>query len=160
VRHPIRIERVFIRHKIDEQPDLTNLGNYSNTNQPGAIFRANAGTREFRYFIPAMTGEQTGNPDSPRQDFERMEAYNRGDWQSLGVFAEAIVSYPDSPNCRRTERFTSSGLWGVESDSGDYIAEVEKEQLAELKDHLAVFCVDTSNFEELANARGASLFAT
>ncbi len=92
------------------------------------------GRGQFRYFTPAMTGEQTGNPDSPEEDYQRMEAYNRGDWCMLGIWAEAEVQ---THNHGVIQRIRSGALWGVESDSGeDYLASVEQEELAALGSEL------------------------
>lgn len=68
-----------------------------------------------------------------RQDYERMESLNRGYWCFMGVFATAEVQL-SSMSTIQTLR--SGGLWGIESDSGDYFKEVEAEQLAELKDEM------------------------
>ena len=44
--------------------------------------------------------------------------------------------------------FTSGGLWGIESDSGDeYIKEVEEQEFYDLKDHLAAFGIDVSGMK-------------
>ena len=105
---------------------------------------------QYRYFVPAMTGEETGNPDSPMEDYRRMEAYNRDDWAMYGVVAKAEVSRPIGNGCRRIETFSSGGLWGIESDSDDsYFAEVAAQELADLKGHLEAFGVDTSNWADL-----------
>ena len=74
------------------------------------------------------------------QDYERMEGLNNGDWCFIGIIAEATVKYPINNNgSYRLETFTSGGLWGIESDSGDYLDTVASEQIADLKKHLAVF---------------------
>ena len=62
---------------------------------------------------------------------------------SIGIVAVAEVSYPIGGGSRRIEWFSSSGLWGIESDSSEeYLTEVEKEELADLKDHLTHFGVN------------------
>jgi hypothetical protein len=83
------------------------------------------------------------------QDYQRMEAHNNDEWYMRGCAAEAEVSYETGWGHRRIERFMSSGLWGIESDSDpDYERQVEDEQLEELREHLAVFGVDVSEFGE------------
>jgi hypothetical protein len=69
-----------------------------------------------------------------------------------GVRAIVQVSYPiNSKGDRRLETFTSGGLWGIDSDSGaDYKRNEEIMQLRELKEHLEVFGVDTSDFWQKA----------
>ena len=149
-KNKLQIVSVRIEHKADESPDLSFLGELTDSPESGAIIRIgeHAGKfvselseddclpercREYRFFVPAMTGDQTGNPESPKQDFERMEAYNRGDWQMLGIIAKAEIFNPVT-NCTQTIR--SGGLWGVESDGGEYLKEVAKEQLSELQAEL------------------------
>lgn len=149
-----RIEVIRIVRRLDESPDLSYLGAYGNKWKPGAIDReelGDLGRHEYQYFYPAMTGEETGNLDSPSEDYRRMESYGRGDWCMLGLIAEAQVSV-QKEGVQRLETFTSSGLWGIESDSGrDYIEEVKQDELADLKSHLESFGVDTSNFADLAD---------
>ena len=87
-----------------------------------------------------------------KQDQERLQDFYDGEWHMQGCIAEATVSYPITPlsTACRLQDFTSGGLWGIESDSDDgYREEVEKEQLAELKEHLEQFGVDTSDFYEI-----------
>jgi len=145
-----RIDSIGIRVEMDEYPDLSWLGEY--TDHPsqkdwdrGMVIERRAGSREYKYFVGGS------EPDYVERDYERMEAYNRGDWYMTGVIAEAEVSYPmGQRGHRRIERFSSGGLWGIESDSGDYFREVAQEQLHELKKHLKQFGVSLSNFKTLA----------
>jgi len=61
----------------------------------------------------------------------------------LGCRAVAEVSYPvDSNGNRRIETLTSGGLWGIDEPSADYKAEIEREQLDDLRDHLIAFGID------------------
>jgi len=109
--------------------------------------RGDMGRGEYRYFNPSFNYVDKNGHALPentpeevrkyvRQDYERMEAGNRGDWCMLGVAAEAEVWNPVS---QVVQRIHSGGLWGIESDSGDYIAEEEKNQLAELKSELLAY---------------------
>lgn len=67
--------------------------------------------------------------ENARKDYERMEAYNRGDWEYIGVRAYANVVV-DGVN----QSIASGGLWGIESDSEEsYLRSVEQEQLRELR---------------------------
>jgi hypothetical protein len=128
-----QIKSVCIVHRFDDNPDLSHLGEYAGQFRPGAIDRQVRGDMDrnsYRYFVPAMTGEQTGNPDSPEQDYQRMEAYNRGEWHCIGIIAVATVQLSqDGPH----QLLKSGGLWGVESDSdSDYLESIEHEELSEL----------------------------
>ena len=133
-----RIKSVQVVRVADRDPDLSHLGEYSS--RPGADDvtidreeRGDMGRGEYRYFIAAMSGEDTGNPESVEQDYARCEAYNRGEWEMVGVYAVAEVVVNGT-----TQAVRSAGLWGVESDSGDaYFAEVGGEELAELSGILA-----------------------
>ena len=144
---PIRVDRIEIQWLTDEGASLDNLGTYGHAaTSPAAIDRAALGHQmrgEFRWFNPAMTGDETGNPESPAQDYARAEAYNRGEWSMLGCVAVATISRPCGQGSRRLDKLTSGGLWGVESDSGaDYLKSVESEQMADLAEHLKAFGIE------------------
>lgn len=131
-----RILRVKIIREVDTSPETSFLGEYHSDYREGAIDRqdrGDCGCNEYRYFSPAMTGEQTGNPDSPEQDYQRMEALNRGEWCFYGIEATADVILAGDT----VQRIRSGGLWGIESDSDEsYFAEVEAEELANLRKQL------------------------
>lgn len=130
------IEKIVIRKRVDDSPDTSYYGEYTSQWKEGAIDRkelGDMGRGEYRYFIPAMTGHETGNPESPMQDYKRMEALSQGDWCFLGIDAIAHIRIGDL-----SQEITSGGLWGIESDSGDdYLQEVAKEQLEELREQLS-----------------------
>ncbi len=113
------IRRVYVERMLDEYPDLSHLGEYGNSPTSECAIdreaRGDAGRNECRWFNPTMTGEQTGNPDSPEQDYQRMEAYNRGDWHMVGIRAVAEVVTASGT----IQTLRSGGLWGIESDSGN-----------------------------------------
>jgi len=131
------IRDIKIVHDTDCSPDFSHIGEY--TSEPGpedrTINREERGDMrhgEYRYFVAAMSGEETGNPKSVEEDYKRMEDYNRQEWGFLGIRADATL-YVNG--CM--QKITSAGLWGIESDSGnDYFEEVAKEQLAELTETL------------------------
>lgn len=148
----LQIIGVRIERTTDNDADISYLGEFTDEASPGAIIREgeHAGEfvhdlpedyelpgrgREYRFFVPAMTGEETGNPESPRQDWERMEALNRGDWRYIGIIAKAELW---NPQTRVTQTVRSGGLWGIESDSDKgYFAEVERDEMKNLSDELA-----------------------
>lgn len=71
-----------------------------------------------------------------KQDYERMESLNNGNWCFLGIIAKAKILVP-AGNYSQLQTITSGGLWGIESDSGDeYIREEAQNQLSDLKDQL------------------------
>jgi hypothetical protein len=103
---------------------------------------------EYRYFNPSFnyvssTGKiQDGlTPEDvrkyTRQDYERMESANRGDWCFLGIRAEAEISIPSGPGYSTLQTIHSGGLWGIESDSDkSHFAETEANELADLRTQL------------------------
>jgi len=115
------------------------------------------GRHEFRYFNASFNyvgkdGKPTDglSPEEVRkyvrQDYERMEGLNAGDWCFVGIRAEAeivvienvISGPPRFPITPQT--ITSGGLWGIESDSDRAFSEsVEKDELADLRTQLLAF---------------------
>lgn len=116
----MRVDSIKIEWLVDETPDLSFLAqDYSD-----------APRHEAEKYM--------------EQDAARLQAFNDGSWHMLGCRAVAEVSYPIGNGSRRIERFTSSGLWGIESDCGqDYKTQIESEQVNELKDHLERFNIPT-----------------
>jgi len=63
---------------------------------------------------------------------KRLAAYEEGDWQYVGIFAEAEIIVKGTVQTIRTP-----GLWNTESDSGrTYLDEIGREEYADLKDIL------------------------
>ena len=105
---------------------------------------------EFRYFNGPVENYEGETPEDirkyVRQDFERMESYNAGDWSYIGIRAEAEVCIERDieSNIHREinslgpiQRITSGGLWGIESDSDrEHLAGIGNEELDELKTQL------------------------
>lgn len=136
----VRIETVG-----DDDPDLSYLGEFTNDPSPEAFIRYGEHSgkqvkdlgeddslpekgREYRFFLPGMTAEQTGNPESPKQDWRRMEDYGNG-WSMVGIIAKAVIQTESGIS----QTLRSGGIWGVESDiSKEYVAELEKEELSAL----------------------------
>lgn len=81
---------------------------------------------------------------------ERLEAYNRGDWEMVGVDAVAEVVIGGV-----IQTIQSGGLWGIETDSDEsYFTEVANEELASLAGILAeIGCSDDDIREATAEAR-------
>lgn len=167
-----RIQSIRILHKIDEYPDLSYLGEYTDRkpykedlNRKSAFYRYYAERNEYKYFIPAYSVSEHRNDlqkigyskgvseEMARQycksDFDRMEAYNRGDWYAIGIIAEAIIELPCN-GYKKMQVISSGGLWGIDSDSGSkYIEEIENEQLSELKEYCMQVNVYTKNWDNI-----------
>ena len=125
----IRIEKITVEREIDGNPDLSYLEqDYSDVKNE----------KEKQKYL--------------EQDKKRLAEYNNDSWSMLGITAKAEVSYDIGQGSRRIERFTSGGLWGIESDSDEkYLIEVENEQLENLKEHLRQFNVNVTDFESKVN---------
>jgi hypothetical protein len=103
------------------------------------------GRGELRYFNGPVENYKGESPEDirkyVRQDYERMEGLNNGDWCFMGVRADAKirVCYVTEGKGGRdyTQTITSGGYWGYESDMPECDwQEVYSEQLAELKEQL------------------------
>jgi hypothetical protein len=171
-----KIDKIKIVHTMDDDPDLSWLGEYTEKLTDGVIVRhfgkfyqdlteeeieeIPGRSNEYRGFIPADSGEK---PDSPNykkyalENYSRMEDINNGNVGFYGISAEAkvLTQYPGSDHWL-INTLSSGGLWGIESDSDpSYFEEIEKEQLEELKDVLKEygFSEDEINksFENIVN---------
>ena len=71
-----------------------------------------------------------------RKAQERMDAWKNDEWEYVGVVAIARVWVPIGGGAYTTHEFRSPGLWGIESDAGDYLKEVFEEEKAGLLDQL------------------------
>lgn len=120
----VAVEEIRLVHAADDCPDLSDLGEYSSTPKPPNFIdrkeRGDQGRNEFQYFNLGC-----GDPEYLEQDYKRAEAYNKGDWYVIGIYAEAVLIINGTQ-----QRIRTAGLWGIESDSGDdYFAEVGQEEL-------------------------------
>ncbi|MFL6437724.1 MAG: hypothetical protein ACJ71Q_09105 [Terriglobales bacterium] len=155
-----RIVSVTIKHVMDESPDTSYLGEYGNdATSDYTICRRhdedcpsfwysgdecadscsadNVSSREYRFFNPNVENHKGLSDDEIRkyckQDYERMEALNAGDWYYMGIRAQAEIAV--NGVC---QTITSGGLWGIESNSdADYIRSIEQDELAHLEEQLA-----------------------
>ncbi len=129
---------VELKQDYDDDPDLSWLGEFSNTPGPDAIDRTKtrAGTRahEFRYWNPAVTldehyrelhGAGFSKADAwlkaleyRERIYSRIESFCHGYWVMIGITATARI---DDIVCG------DASLWGIESDAGDHIDEIAHE---------------------------------
>lgn len=70
---------------------------------------------------------------------ERAAALERGDFDFVGVVAEADVTVEGV-----VQQIRSGGLWGIESDSRDLVEEHAREEYADLRKILKTIGVPTS----------------
>lgn len=160
-----RIESLQIERLVDDSPDTSFIGEYTDDLEPGVIVRAldefyeklpddtelPERGREYRAFRPYSGGEKIGTPEYyeyGKADYARMEAMNRGEWCFIGIRAVAII-YVNGVR----QKLTSAGLWGIESDCGDaYTAEAAKEQTDELREILAALGFSKAAIGKAVNA--------
>jgi len=142
-----RILSVKVKQMFDDSPDTSWLGEFSDSAKTEFAInhreRNGGNTREFEWFNAASVDTQNNtsedNAKYAEQDYKRMMQLNNGHFCFIGIWADAEIGLPrgDSYLCQSV---TSGGLWGIESDSDkSYFAEVEQEQLAELRGVLADF---------------------
>lgn len=90
-------------------------------------------SKEYNYFLPEAGGEQPGSDKYQKygkQDFQRMEGLNNGNWYFLGIIAKASIRTTSTT----LQVIHSGGLWDVESDCDKkHLEEIEQEQLDSLK---------------------------
>lgn len=67
---------------------------------------------------------------------DRYDAWKRGDWNYVGVIARAHISLPIGQGNSRLFTIDSAGLWGIESDAGDYLSSVFEDEKAQLLSEL------------------------
>lgn len=159
-----RIEIIRVCVLQDESPDTSYLGEYSNTPRDGAIDRKGRGdwdTRQYRYFNP--TNVDPEHPEYAEADYKRMENLNKGEWSFIGIMAKAHTSVSlDGGKTWKTDFITSSGLWGIESDSGkEWLQEIANEQIEELKEILMEygFIEETINAVPVQDENLASMYS-
>ena len=147
----LKILAVKVERKVDEQPDTSHSGEYTDDATDWAIDR-NSGEylglmpsdaewtpkgREFRFFKPYAGGEPEGTAayrEYGKQDFQRMESLQRGEWCFIGIIAKAEVW---NSVTKVTQVVRSGGLWGIESDSDkDYLQSVGADELENLRSEL------------------------
>ncbi len=128
----MRIKSIRIKHILDDSPDLSYLGEYTDEYVRGAINRKAIGDmdrNEYQYFIPYMR-------ECGFKSYQRYEQYNKGYWYSIGVVAIAEIEKRINNKVISFE-ISSGGLWGIESDAEDYIEEIDQEELNNLRYQLS-----------------------
>lgn len=150
----ITLKSVAIETIIDDHPDLSYLGEFRDSPGPveKTIDRYERGvvrTGDYRYFVAQHGPEETGNPDSVEEDWQRMEAYG-SEWWSIGIKAIATIRVTGV-----TQTLTSDGVWGVESDSPDeYLERIAQTELNELRAVLDGIGIDVP--DQLMDSRTTS----
>ena len=65
------------------------------------------------------------DPEYREQDDDRLKAWRNDEWHFVGIRAKATIKIPNgsNPDCWISSELLSPGLWGIESDSGDWYFE-------------------------------------
>lgn len=159
----IKIDSIIVEHKIDDSPDTSFIGEYTNDLDDGVIVRQydkfyedlteqerdeiNIRSREYTGFEPYAGGEKVGTKEYKEygmQDYERMEKINNGSVWFIGIIAKAIIVVNGIKQC-----ITSGGLWGIESDDKGGTEEYEKDQIEDVEEQLKALNIDTTNFDNI-----------
>lgn len=166
------IRKIEIKNEADDYPDLSYIGTLTDEYTEGILDlheeRITTTSWSPRYFVPAyseaerikdMSEGATRRPESAIKtiahqaviDDAKRILHHGEDWYLMGITAEAEVVYETDPGTFRISKFSSGGIWGVESDGEPgYLNELKNEELADLRRHLERFNVDTSDFNKLA----------
>lgn len=142
-----KVVKIEVKRIVDEYPDLSFLET----------------TPEYHYGVDGYNWRHVSEEDRKKvieqygsiwnacvvyadQDRARLDAYNRGTWWMIGIKAVATIHIPLGDGVSNIQTIESAGLWGIESDSGDdYLQEVGKGQVEEVKGYLGVLCVEGLN---------------
>lgn len=143
--------KVLVEFHTDKYPDLSFLGEYTDRpawDCPLVIDREKNGDMErgeYQYFVPGydiVDGQKwyhehgyskhesyTLPRKHAREDYKRMEQYNRGDWHMMGIVVK--IKLPKCECCGEAP-IVEESLWGIESDSEDkYIKDTIRELIKE-----------------------------
>lgn len=127
----IKIETIRVERLPDYDCDLSWIGEFGNAIPDGKFGVKHDGDRHsYPYFISC----NAENKKQAQQDYERIMQFENGNVGALGIKATAEIRTSDNGKDWLCNHVSSSGLWGIESDSGEeYLREIEDEQVAELR---------------------------
>lgn len=131
-----KINKITIERIPDYDADLDWIGTFDREPKSDlAIEHEPDNNRTYNWF-----NAQKGTCETKaqaRREYERMLAYNRGDWGMIGIKAKAETAISIGQGNWKLDTITSGGLWGIETDTDEkYYKEIEQEQLSEVKDYL------------------------
>lgn len=134
-----KITKITLKRELDIDADLSWIGTFDSEAKSEFTIEHNPDdNRTYNWFNPQDGACE--NKKQAKRDYNRMMAYENGDWNMIGIKAVAEVQTSENGREWLVNRISSGGLWGIESDSDEeHKAEVEREQLAELTDALLAF---------------------
>ena len=139
----------------DYNADDSELGEFTDTPAPGHIVRGNhpvfvedwpenlefpTRRHEYIFFIPPDSGNEIGTEDYRKcalQDYQRMEAYQRGEWGYIGISVASWVGIETNNITVLADNIVSS-LFQIESDCqqmdlDEVVDELKEEQRKRLQ---------------------------
>ncbi len=133
-----KIVSIQYTHEIDESPDLSYLGTFSDT--PADKFCVeipNATRNQYKYF----NADNVENDEQAQQNFNEMMEYENGNKVSMGIGATAKIatSQDGGKTWLHTTEIKTFALWGIDSDDIGYIKDIERDRLEDLKVELKEF---------------------
>ncbi len=171
-----KVIKIEVKRVIDENPDLSYLETTPEYHygENGSEWR-NVSEEDMEKIIKQYDSIWNACMAYARQDKRRLDDFNKGIWNMIGIKAVATIHIPlydknntvndntvndntvndntvndntvndntVNDNTVKIQTIDSGGLFGIESDSDDgYIEDIGREQIAELKNHLRILCVD------------------
>lgn len=148
----INAVRVFVEPDIHH--DFSDLGRVDDSPGPGAVklksrrpVRGKRGMHEV-WFTPGTTAEETGNPESVKQDMKRFLHFEAGD-----LWADVYYAVAEARIGGTIQYLLSPGVGPVESDTeANHLAFIIGEEIAALREVAVAFGFDGAEFDRLAAA--------
>jgi hypothetical protein len=146
-----RITSFKVVREVDENPDLSWIGTYSDKPESDLAIETNGGPRAFAWFNPQPGACET--KERAQADYKRMCAYNDGHWHMQGIKCVAVVATSEDGRTWLMNELSSGGLYGIESDCSDAdLGEILAEQRDELSAVLRAFGFTPAAIEDAINA--------
>ena len=140
-----KVVKIEVKRIIDEDPDLSFLettpeGHYGTDGSNWG----HVSEEDKQKVISQYGSIWNACIEYTKQDKKRLDDYNRGVWEMIGIRAVATIHIPVNDNTVKIQTIDSGGLFGIESDSDDsHIHEIWKDQIDEVKKYLRTLCVDS-----------------
>jgi len=127
-----RLDKIIVKHVMDEDGNFDYLGEFSDTQEGDFSVIHSDNPRHYKYF----NADNVENMDQAMENYKR--ACIHGDsWHYIGVKVVAVVSVSDDGVFWASKEIESNGLYGTESDSDtEYLKEVAKQELDAIEDEL------------------------
>ena len=126
------IGTIKIKYSIDEENDISDLGEFSNEEKEFSIPHDIGNNKTFNHF----NADNVENIKQAKENYDRAMKFENGELFSYGIQAQAeLITKLGNYNLINT--LESSGICCLDSDSDEQgFKEIEEEQLEELKDLL------------------------